>query len=52
MAALKTKKTELSVQSFIKKIPEDWKRRDALVILDVMERATKCRQLHVRCTCI
>jgi hypothetical protein len=43
MAELKTKKTELSVQSFIKKIPEDWKRKDALVILDLMEKATKAK---------
>ena len=40
MAELKTKKTELSVQSFIKKIPEEWKRKDAMVILDVMEKTT------------
>ena len=35
MAELKTKKTELSVQSFMKKIPEEWKRKDAQVILDL-----------------
>ena len=43
MAELKTKKTELSVQSFIKKIPEEWKRKDAQVILDLMEKATKAK---------
>jgi Domain of unknown function (DU1801) len=43
MAELKTKKTELSVQSFIKKIPEAQKRKDALVILDLMEKATKTK---------
>jgi len=43
MAELKTKKTELSVQSFIKKIPEEWKRKDAKVILDLMEKATKAK---------
>ncbi|HET7003395.1 MAG TPA: DUF1801 domain-containing protein [Puia sp.] len=43
MAELKTKKTELSVQSFIKKIPEEGKRKDALVILDLMEKATKAK---------
>jgi Domain of unknown function (DU1801) len=41
MAELKTKKTNLSVQAFIKKIPEEQKRKDASVILDLMERATK-----------
>jgi hypothetical protein len=40
VAELKTKKTNLSVQAFIKKIPEDQKRKDALVILDLMEKAT------------
>ena len=35
---LKTKKTELSVQSFIKKIPDEWKRGDTQVILDLMEK--------------
>ena len=43
MAELKTKKTELSVQSFMKKIPEEWKRKDARVILDLMEKATKAK---------
>ncbi|HLA57767.1 MAG TPA: DUF1801 domain-containing protein [Puia sp.] len=43
MAELKTKKTELSVQSFINKIPEEQKRKDALVILDLMEKATKAK---------
>jgi hypothetical protein len=43
MAELKTKKTELSVQSFVKKIPEEWKRKDAQVILDLMEKATNAK---------
>jgi Domain of unknown function (DU1801) len=43
MAELKTKKTELSVQSFLKKIPEEQKRKDAQVILDLMEKATKAK---------
>ena len=43
MAELKTKKTELSVQSFIKKITDTQKREDALVILDLMEKATKAK---------
>jgi len=33
MAALKTKKTELSVDDFIKKIPELQKQKDAFIIL-------------------
>jgi hypothetical protein len=40
VAELKTKKTEHSVQAFIKKIPEEQKRKDALTILDLMEKAT------------
>jgi hypothetical protein len=43
MAELKTKKTELSVQSFIKKIPEVQKRKDALLMIDLMEKATKAK---------
>jgi hypothetical protein len=43
MARLKTSKTESSVQSFIKKIPERWKRKDTQVILDLMEDATKAK---------
>lgn len=39
-AELKTKKTNLSVQAFIKKIPDDQKRKDAMVILDLMEKVT------------
>ena len=41
MAELKTKKTELSVNAFIKKIPDAQKQKDALVIVELMERATK-----------
>jgi hypothetical protein len=41
MAELKTKKTELSVDAFIKKVPEAQKRKDAFTILDLMEKATK-----------
>jgi Domain of unknown function (DU1801) len=40
---LKTKKTSLSVQAFIKKIPDDKKRNDALMILDLMETATSAK---------
>ncbi len=43
MAELKTKKTELSVVAFIKKIPEAQKQNDAFKILELMERATKAK---------
>ena len=43
MAELKTKKTELSVEAFIKKIPEAQKRKDAATIVGLMEKATKAK---------
>jgi len=43
MAELKTKKTQLSVTAFIKQIPEEQKQKDALVIMDLMEKATKAK---------
>jgi hypothetical protein len=43
MAELKTKKTELSVDAFIKKIPEAQKRKDAFTIIEMMEKATKAK---------
>ena len=43
MAELKTQKTELSVDVFIKKITEEQKRKDAAVIRDLMEKATKSK---------
>jgi Domain of unknown function (DU1801) len=43
MAELKTKKTELSVAAFIKKVPEAQKRKDCLTILELMEKATKAK---------
>jgi hypothetical protein len=43
MAELKTKKTELSVDAFIKKIPEVQKRKDAATIIGLMEKATKSK---------
>lgn len=43
MAELKTKKTELSVETFLKKIPEEERRKDAFTILDLMEKATKAK---------
>ena len=41
MAELKTRKTELSVDAFIKKIPDTQKRKDAFTIAELMEKATK-----------
>jgi hypothetical protein len=41
MAELKTKKTELSVDSFLKQIPEEQKQKDAYLLLKLMEDATK-----------
>jgi Domain of unknown function (DU1801) len=43
MAELKTKKTELSVDAFLKKIPEAQKRKDAFTILELMEKANKVK---------
>lgn len=43
MAELKTKKTELSVEAFLKKIPEADKRKDAFTVLELMEKATKSK---------
>jgi len=43
MAELKTKKTELSVEDFIKKIPEAQKQADAFVVLELMEKATQAK---------
>lgn len=43
MAELKTKKNELSVDDFIKKIPELQKQKDAFTIIQLMEKATKAK---------
>ena len=43
MAELKTKKTELSVDAFIKNIAEEQKRKDASIIIGLMEKATKAK---------
>lgn len=43
MAELKTKKTELSVDAFIKKIAEKEKQKDTLAIIGLMEKATKAK---------
>jgi hypothetical protein len=40
MAELKTKKTELPVEAFIKKVPDAQKQKDAFTILELMEKAT------------
>ncbi|MBL7910421.1 MAG: DUF1801 domain-containing protein [Bacteroidia bacterium] len=43
MAELKTKKTELSVDAFVKKITEKERQKDALAIISLMEKATKAK---------
>ena len=43
MAELKTKKTAASVETFLNKIPEAQKRKDAFSILELMEKATKAK---------
>ena len=43
MAELKTKKTELSVDAFIKTVADEQKRKDAFKILEMMEKATKAK---------
>jgi Domain of unknown function (DU1801) len=43
MAELKTKKTELSVEAFVKKVPEAQKQKDAFTIIALMEKATKAK---------
>jgi len=41
LAEIKTKATSSSVASFIDSIPDEQKRKDSLVILKLMEKATK-----------
>lgn len=43
MAELKTKKTESSVEDFIKKLPEVQKQKDAFTIIELMEKASRCK---------
>lgn len=43
MAELKTKKTELSVDAFLKKVDDPQKQKDAFIILKMMEKATKAK---------
>jgi hypothetical protein len=41
LAVIKTKQTESSVAGFIDSIPDEQKRKDSLLILKMMEKATK-----------
>lgn len=43
MAELKTKKTELSVDDFLKKISSEQQRKDSYDIIALMEKATKSK---------
>ena len=43
MAELKTKKTELSVDAFLKKISSEQQRKDSYAIITLMEKATKSK---------
>lgn len=43
MAELKTKKTELNVDAFLKKVDDPQKQKDAFTILNMMEKATKAK---------
>lgn len=43
MAELKTQKTKLSVEAFLKKITEAQKQKDAFALVDLMEKATKAK---------
>jgi hypothetical protein len=41
LAEIKTKQTGSSVEEFINKVPDEQKRKDCLVLLQIMEKATK-----------
>jgi hypothetical protein len=41
LAVIKTKQTELSVEDFIKNLPDEQKRKDSLVLLKMMESSSK-----------
>ncbi|HYF29489.1 MAG TPA: DUF1801 domain-containing protein [Chitinophagaceae bacterium] len=41
LVEIKTKETESSVQEFINNIPDEQKRKDCLVLVGLMEKATK-----------
>ena len=43
MVELKTKKTEISVDAFLKTVTEPEKQKDAFTILEMMEKATKAK---------
>jgi hypothetical protein len=43
MAELKTKRTDQSVEAFLGSIADEKKRRDAFVILDIMQKATRAK---------
>lgn len=41
MAELKTKATNVNVKDFLKSVPDEQKRKDSLVLLDMMSKITK-----------
>jgi hypothetical protein len=41
LAEIKTKQTDSSVEDFIAKVPDEQKRKDSLVLIKLMEKATK-----------
>ena len=41
LAEIKTKQTSSSVEDFINSLPDEQKRKDSLVIITLMEKATK-----------
>ena len=41
MAELKTKKTALSVETFVKSIKDELQRNDCMTVIDLMKKATK-----------
>jgi len=43
LAVIKTKQTEASVEDFIARVPDEQKRKDSLVILKMMQKATKAK---------
>ncbi|MBS4028749.1 MAG: DUF1801 domain-containing protein [Ignavibacteriales bacterium] len=43
MAELKTKKTEVSVDAFIKKVSDAQKQKDCFTIIELMEKTTKAK---------
>lgn len=43
MAELKTKATKVSVKEFLKSVPDEQKRKDSLVLIDMMSKITKAK---------